>query len=646
MNGRILAPVYKYMEQTYELVPCENGMYRDNKLQAKLYLEEISLDRWKLSCEWKNLTEENLICQPELRIQTDFVPNHYVIPGVSLNGNPWGKGLEPKSLLCDGIPWTFDYRRTSIPSCTISENKDSYLALMASDEDEISLQSSCSMVPQPDGSMLHRLLYPCVEEPKRYSTRDGYAEALETYLNLKPGETVCTKAYILSGTPVMGYYAAANVEDAALDLLGSTFPAAYSVKETAALACEFAKRLVVDRNGRKMFSIGQSPDEEQVLVNREGNEFGWCGQNGMYAKLFLQQGLEEKDHVLAEIAVSNLDAWTHEAVGKTGLVHTHYHWMLNQTTDVEDTCNLGFLISELCKAWETGKKYGLDKPEWLTTAKSTADFLLEQYSDTWGFGKAWNVETGECADPQGTIGAYVIPGLVTLYRVTGEERYLEAARKACRFYRDRDLRVFQCTAGALDTYCIDKESSGPLLAGSLELYEIDKTQEWLDSAKMAGWYFCSWMFHHDVIPDQGSDFEVYGYRTLGGTSVSAQHHHIDPWGALVVPQMIQLWKITGDEHWRKRAGLMWANAIQNIAPREGKTIHGIFREAGAQNEGYLHCVWGDEEVPGFINDWMVAWPQAFCWNTAMQVTDEDIYPHGLADSIHIAWSEDGRKYTL
>ena len=266
----------------------------------------------------------------------------------------------------------------------------------------------------------------------------------------------------------------------------------------------------------------------------------------------------------------------------------------------------------------------MEKPDWLKAAEGTAEFLVSRWSEVSGFGKAWNVKTGECADPEGTIGAYLIPGLAELYRAEGNARFLEAARRACRFYRDRDLSRFLCTAGALDTYCIDKETSGPLLAGSLALYEIDGTDEWLECAKMAGWYFCSWMFHHDTIPEKDSDFARYGYRTLGGTSVSAQHHHIDPWGAQVVPQLLRLGRLTGDPHWKKRASLIWANAVQNLAPAQGKTIHGHFREAGAQNEGYLHCFWGEKGAPGYMNDWLVAWPQAFCWNTAEQIRDKEL----------------------
>lgn len=595
------------------------GIYGDNCLRVSVREESLGPGRARLICEWENRGPEVLRFQPEIRVQTEFVINRYLIPGVSVNGNVWGRGKEPKGLASEGEPWVFDYRRTTIPACTISESRDRYLALFASDETTVSLEASCSMILLEDGSMVHRLLYPCVERPKTYCTRDGYTESHEDFLMLKPGETLVTKAYVLWGMSVMENYAVAAVEDAALDLLGSSFPAKYGPEEVPALCCEFAERLLTEVNGRKMFSIGQLPDEQGHFENREGYEFGWCGQNGMYARLFLERGLETGDDALVNTAVSNLDAWSNEAVGKTGLIHTHYHWMLRESSDVEDTCNLGFAIGELARAWTIMRRKGVEKTEWLQAAEHAADFLAAHYSPEYGFGKAWNVETGECTDPNGTIGAYVIPGLISLWRATKGERWLTAAREACRFYRDRDLAVFECKAGALDTYCIDKESSGPLLTGALELYRIDGKEEWLDCARMAGWYFCSWMFHHDSVPRPGSDFERYGYRTLGGTSVSAQHHHIDPWGALVVPQMFQLWEITGDEHWRKRGELMWANAVQNIAPEEGKIIHELFRGAGAQNEGYHHCCWGENGAPGYINEWLVAWPQAFVWNAAREL---------------------------
>lgn len=615
MGYTLLAPIIRTADAVYTL-HREGDAWLNEYLEVHIDRSLVDTGREKLCVHWINRTKKQLRVQLELALQADFAFTHYVIPGVSLNGNDWGRGKEPKTLALDGEPWVFDSRRTTIPACTISENNTQFLALMASDQDDASLRASCSMVPQADGAMRHRLLYPFIERPVTYCTRDGYAPAHEEWITLAPGAAYITTAYVLTGRPVCNNFATANVEDAALDLLGRDFSPRYTAAETADLCCRFARRLVMQVNGRAMFSIGQLPTAEGVFENREGNELGWCGQNGLYARLMLARGLERQEQELIDIAVSNLDAWSHEAVGRTGLIHTHYHWLVKARTNVEDTCNQGFALCELTKAWETARAHGLEKDDWLKAAKGAAEFLVDHWSEQNGFGKAWDVETGVCTDPQGTIGAYVIPGLTALYRATGEPRWLNAARRACRFYRDRDLAAFQCTAGALDTYCIDKEPSGPLLAGALDLYGIDGTQEWLECARMAGWYFCSWMFHHDVTVRPGSDFDVYGYRTLGGTSVSAQHHHIDPWGALVVPQMMQLWRLTGDEHWRTRANLMWANAIQNIAPEEGCTIHGHFRAAGAQNEGYHHCCWGEDGAPGYVNEWLVAWPQAYCWLAA------------------------------
>lgn len=624
MNYLFLNPVCTYNGKQHELLSMGNNVYENSCVRASLSYETVMPGCEKVVCRWHSITGEKLFCQLEIRVRSTFKYSHYVIPGVSYNGNNWGKGKEPKNLSVDGMPWVFDYRRTTIPACTISENGEFYLALMASDEDAESLTASCSMVPQADGCMMHRLLYPEIEKPVTYCTRDGYTGAHEEYITLEADEEFVTTVYIVTGTPYASDFAAANVEDIAIDLLGKPFAPLYTTDEAASLACSFAQRLVLETNGRKMFGIGQLPTKEGVFETRRGHAVGWCGQNAMLARLMLERGMETGDESLTEIGLSCLDAWCHEAITKTGLIHANYDWMLNGRSNVEDTCNFGFAICEIAQAWQYMKNKGVDKPKWLSAAKGIADFLIANWSDEHGFGKAWDVETGECIDPEGTIGAYIIPGLTELYNATEEEVYLSWARKACRFYQERDLDRFECTAGALDTYCIDKESSGPILAGSIALYEIDKSDEWLECAKKAGWYFCSWMFHHDTLNSPESDFAVYGYRTIGGTSVSAQHHHIDPWGALVVPQMVKLWKYTQDVRWKKRAQLMWANAIQNMAPKEGKIIHGYFRAAGAQNEGYHHCHWGDEGAPGLINEWLVAWPQAFIWNAATKVDGKDL----------------------
>ena len=620
MSYRILEPAAFFRGKRNDLERRSDGVWSCGALLAEIAVTPVRPGADKIVSRWTNTGDGELFLQPEIRVASGFVYKSYLIPGVSYNGNGWGRGREPKGLCREGEPWIFEYRRTSLPSCTISENETEYMALMASDADEASLRSSCGMEAAADGTMIHRLLYPEIERPLTYSGRDAYAEPQEGFLRLGPHETFRAEAWILTGKPVFPRFAAANVEEEALALLGKPFTARFSTGEIKDLCSAFAFSLLQDVGGKRLFSIGLSLNEKNEFRLNEGNEFGWCGQNGMYARLFLRRWDETGDESYKSVAVGVLDAFA-AVRGKTGLVHAHYDRWLKGSGDVEDTCNLGYAILEFALCWKFLHDRGEDHPEWLDAGRDTADYLIGQYSDVSGFGKAWNVETGECLDPEGTIGAYVIPGLAALYRITSEEKYLTYAGKALRLYAKRDLDEFRCTAGALDTYCIDKESSGPILRGALALYEIDGEKEWLVIAQKAGWYFTSWMFYYDALYPAESDFAHTGFRTRGATSVSAQHHHLDPWGALVVPDMLRLWKYTGDDGWKKRAELLFANAMQNVTPGCGRVFHDAKRGPGAQNEGYLHCRWGSEKAPGYCNDWLVAWPQAFLWHAAAEIED-------------------------
>ena len=182
------------------------------------------------------------------------------------------------------------------------------------------------------------------------------------------------------------------------------------------------------------------------------------------------------------------------------------------------------------------------------------------------------------------------------------------AEKALRFYVERDLNGFFCTAGALDTTCIDKETSIPLILSSVELFSLTGKDIYLEYARKAAYYFTSWMYHYNVLYPAESDFERFGFTTMGGTAVSAQHHHIDAYGVMAVPALLRLADITGDTLWRQRAKALYDNTTQCIS--DGETpIRGKVRPFGSQNEGFHHCSWGMER--GSLNDWLVAWPSSF-----------------------------------
>ena len=228
-----------------------------------------------------------------------------------------------------------------------------------------------------------------------------------------------------------------------------------------------------------------------------------------------------------------------------------------------------------------------------------------------GFGKAWNVETGECADPQGSIGAYVIPGLITLYQVTGEEAYIAAARKALRFYRDRDLAAFRCTAGALDTYCIDKESASPLLRAALRLYDITGDRSYVEKAEKVAWYLSTWTMHFTVKYPEGCVINEIGFDTFGSTSVSTAHNALDHFALRDISAFLQLYELTGFAQWKERALAFWCGACQGIS--DGTlVVNGRLRPAGSSDEAVSHTHWRRNSTPAFSpTQWLSAWPCSF-----------------------------------
>jgi hypothetical protein len=163
------------------------------------------------------------------------------------------------------------------------------------------------------------------------------------------------------------------------------------------------------------------------------------------------------------------------------------------------------------------------------------------------------------------------------------------------------------TAGALDTHCIDKESAIPLLDAGIGLYERTRAEQYLRWAEHAAWYLASWQWHHSLSYPPGTALHDLGYDAWGGTSVSTQHHHQDPYGLAFANHWLRLATLTGNESWRERARAVWRNGMSGVS--DGSlVVMGTPRPKGSQDEGFLHTRWGDAFN---VSRWLVAWPTAF-----------------------------------
>ena len=585
-------------------------------------------------------------------IKTAFTPARYLIPCVNYNGNDGCRENTPMGLSRDDENWIFAYDRVGIPSCTLCENSAYGTAIFASDCDEDSLRSACSLVQNEDGTFTQRIYHPVVEAPYTYSSKNILTERYDEYTTLRPGESFTEAMYVYACVPMYENYAAANLLDRAAEVFDLAVSPCLTPKEVWDLGIDYVNALLYDYKGHKMIITHYAPrlfrsqhgaaisaEEMERRLNDpyyteigcfdERFEMGWADQGLLNTRMLAADAIERGDKKMLEIAIGIFDSWA-DKQQENGLLRTQFQQYYEKEVydfATPDVCNFGWGAAEMSRMYTLLRENGIDKPKFRDFAARLCDFYCEHYSDEYGFGKSWTLD-GECVMPNGSIGGFMALGMLETYRVTCDKKYLDTAIRACDFYYTRDLDKFVCSAGALDCSSIDKETAYPFIGASLILFEETGDKKYLDRAKKAAYYFFSWAFHYDVLYGADSEFTEYGYRTKGGTAISTEHHAIDSWGSAAVTPFLLLAHYTGDDRWAQRAHAMWANAIQGIASEKNRIFHGQVRPLGSQNEGFFQCRWTKYrptcEERGHYNDCLCAWAGAYRMMTLFDQKDERI----------------------
>ena len=576
-----------------------------------------------------NASTETRTVQVAVRAATAFKPTNWVIPGVIYGDNSFGNQVSPSGLERDGEPWVFGYDRVAIPSCTLSESKDALFALFASDRDAPSLESSCSLRRLPDGTFEHRIIYPVRESPVSYTFKYSYTGRYDTWITLPPGATFEAESYFLEGRPRYENCGYREALIAAMAVLKNDHPipaldaqTVYDVshqwlrdcceyfvdqgKSKGAMGMDISFQLgYTARTNKRHFPAWMTPEEKKLTLadlerdpslNRtrlrtfwmEG--MGFASQNFLAHRLSYMDAVKRGDKGFAKWCLDDMDDWVKRQVTEgpaAGLCTTGRRRKVTRLSVTE----LGWGLGEIAKFWKHLKESGVEKPEYLEFAKRLADFFVAHYDDVDPFGRIWSLKTGEKLEGGGDGGGFMVKGLLELHAVCGEKKYLDCARKAFDRYFEMDLAKFRCVAGADDCNCVDKESSFPYIYSALELWRQTGDKRYLDCAERVAAYFCSWMMTYDVLYPPTSEFGRFGYRTSGGTLVSAEHQCIDPYATVAIPDLFDLADATGCETWRDAGRLIWVNAIQDVTGPNGGSINGVLRTPGAQCEAHAQTRW-------------------------------------------------------
>ncbi len=652
-----------------QLLKQENGhvLTVDGKIVARIpavedaedVFEPIENGAWKWFRRVKTPTDR-------MRMEVILLgePTFTMIPAVSYNGNGWGDVPEYVGDRAeDGTPWSFASHRVTIPACTYSENDTVSIALMA----EPNSNSACSLYRVDEGER-HVLIFPEEEQPKtlqRHFWGDPFQGTMEPATEFRG----ILLAYPSDGTK----HRYKGLLDFAWRYYGHSIAAPRKAEELYRLSIAYTQFLFArERDGFAGIVSGSQWHMDTCSYKKKEHyyEIGWVGQSASMANALLNDYLKTGDRNHLDMALEVHDSWLTytetdgrflsakmgylpalllpyetmkvDDVDRWAWGEDQYESILNkigkpQIRDEKgrvlirhDACNLGTGAEGYFEAFDLLQQIGIDKPEYLKAALDTCDFALESQDETGCFAKAWDSK-GNVLDKKGTIGCFLILPVLTAYRKTGDEKYLNAAVRAFDFYYAELEREGFTTAGALDTYSIDKESSSPLLRDALALYEITKNPEYVQKAEAIAWYLCTWMMHFTIDYPDDCLIAKLGYDTFGSTSVSTPHQALDQYALRDVLSFLKLYEITGYTQWKERAIAFWCNACQGIS--DGTLfLNRRLRPAGSQDEAIFHTRWGRHATKPFSpSQWLPAWPCAFRLENLRRQTDWSIFDEGLTE---------------
>ncbi len=572
--------------------------------------------------------------QMRMEFDTAAPAEFTMIPAVSYNGNGWGDSPEYVGDKDGDVPWTFAWHRCTIPACTYSEWEDWSAALMAAPGDAV----SCSQWREGDHTR-HALVWPEQEGPRvlmRHYWDGPYMGKMEPRRDFKAIIQVSQ-----GGAPKKRYRA---LLDFAWRYYGHALQPSMCADDLYRFGIAYFKTLWTgEKSGFCAFNRGLQWYPSTCFYAKRDEiqyEIGWVGQNASISCALLWESLRSGDKDARDKAISVLDSWVKFARLPNGLMLIKFDkapqevpggaapdgepeeradttympetamWRGGVREFHIDACNLGGAAQGFFEAEELVNRAGISRPEYREMAMGICDFARRAQKKDGSFAKSWNRE-GQITREGGTVGCFLIPPLLTAYRLTGDGSYLDSAVRAFAFYyKELDENGFT-TAGALDTYCIDKESSSPLLAAALALYRVTGENGYLEAAENIAWYLSTWMMHYTVDYPAGSLLREINFDTLGMTAVSTAHNAIDQYALHDVLSFLELAKYTGNNQWKERALAFWCSTTQLVS--DGTLcVAGRVRPAGTQDEAVFHTRWGRKTLAPFQpSQWLVAWPCAF-----------------------------------
>jgi hypothetical protein len=301
----------------------------------------------------------------------------------------------------------------------------------------------------------------------------------------------------------------------------------------------------------------------------------------------------------------------------------------------------------ILQCYEVEKEHGVDHSRWLESAIKFGKFILDRQKTDGGWGRAYDTDGVELSKPAVLFGlnehqlnsstAAAIPFLVRLFKITREEKYLNAARIAGDYVLKEYVDNVEYCGGLMDAgsfldgLAYDDEGITGALEGLLALYETTKENRFLDGAVKAAKLHSTWIYIWNVPLPEGSTLRKYDFKTTGwGVAICVHAGYVHEYPLFVVGELLRLSEITKDKLLFTFARLTALGEQQTLSS-PAKMWNNA--SVGIQEEGYLvswldmdDTEWQKSEFGGWFkgegNKTCLGWEYSVALCGAAKILDE------------------------
>lgn len=429
------------------------------------------------------------------------------------------------------------------------------------------------------------LNFPYREEPKKYSAGLEDTDPIIKYARIEPGDTFTCEFYMFCAdddlhnyndfiralyyewhkdNPPNPWLATGQANDLlAYGLYNWHYDKKHhALYETAAFDanCSLGSRI--------------HPGLEMRHVDRPHMHVGWVsGIPTAFALLWYGRDKKRADYMEAATKVIDKIAnkgfspigcfwpeWTFENGWGTGW-NPRPNWIHSRTISEATLFLVRALVFE--------KKNGVSHANWERAVRKNINFILKMQDEEGNFGTYYDVNTGKVIEKRGTGSILWIAALVEAGKYFGKTKWRAAAIRAAQYY-SRFIEDEYLFGAPEDVHLTPTSEDGyNALISYCVLYESTKNDKWLALAtKVADWLL-TFRFTYNVKFPEHTFLNQYDFRTIGGDLASVSNQHIHNYGLVCVPEMLRLWKYTGDDYYYDRTRDMLLCFMQTISRKDG-----------------------------------------------------------------------------